>query len=335
MKVDETHRRWLSHVTGREVGESSLIQQLWSGYGACFRARLRGNCDSAMVSSDNNQHVVVKCVQPPKDMSHPRGWSSRHAHERKIRSFNVEHYFYTNLQRLTDENCKTPHCIAHDNIESNSLLVLEDLDGLGFSARATSLSIDQALPVIKWLAHFHATFLSIKDENVWKEGTYWHLSTRLEEFDAMPDSPLKHAARDISDALDNAKFKSLLHGDAKVANFCFTPAFDDCAAVDFQYTGHGVGVKDVAYFIGSALSKDDQLHGTDTCINYYFSVLRSRLVDTIGRSAFSQLEQEWRRLYSFACADFYRFLAGWSPDHWKINDVLEMHSQHALNLQVK
>ncbi|MDB2330994.1 DUF1679 domain-containing protein [Alteromonas sp.] len=330
MKVDETHRRWLADVTGRTVGKTVLIQQLWSGYGACFRAQLNKDSDGTTVKRENIQHMVVKCVQPPTDASHPRGWSSRHAHERKIRSFDVEHYFYTNLQPRTDENCKTPHCIAHDNIENNSLLVLEDLDVLGFSARATSLSIEQALPVIKWLAHFHATFLSLKNERVWKDGTYWHLSTRLDEFDAMPDTPLKHAARDISDALDNAKFKTLLHGDAKVANFCFTPAFDSCAAVDFQYTGHGVGVKDVAYFIGSALSKYDQLHGTDICINYYFTKLRSLLTDSLGVSAFNQLEQEWRQLYPFACADFYRFLAGWSPDHWKINGVLDMHSQHAL-----
>lgn len=331
MQVDEAHIRWLFDVTGKTVVESSLIQDLWSGYGACFRARLTGCNQSGMVSDDDNQHVVVKCVQPPRDASHPRGWSSPHAHERKIRSFEVEHYFYTHLQSLTDENCKTPRCLAHDNIENNSLLVLEDLDSLGFNARASSLSIEQALPVIDWLAHFHAKFLNIKDDHVWNEGTYWHLSTRLDEFNAMPDSPIKHAAHDVSYALDNATYKTLLHGDAKVANFCFTPAFDGCAAVDFQYAGHGVGVKDVAYFIGSALSEDDQLNGTDTCIDYYFSVLRSLLVDSIGHTALSQLEQEWRRLYSFACADFYRFLAGWSPAHWKINDALRMHSQSALN----
>lgn len=335
MKVDEAHRRWLSRVTDKTVGESTLIQHLWSGYGACFRAQLISNGDNAIVKRENIEQVVVKCVQPPKDTLHPKGWSSHHAHERKIHSFNVEHYFYTNLQHLTDEHCKTPHCVAHDNIESNSLLVLEDLDSLGFSARSTSLSIEQALSVIKWLAHFHATFLNIEDERVWKAGTYWHLSTRLDEFDAMPDSPLKQAAHDISDALDNAKYKTLLHGDAKVANFCFSPAFDGCAAVDFQYTGHGVGVKDIAYFIGSALSNDDQLHGTGTCINYYFKTLRSLLIDNIGHSAFSQLEEEWRGLYSFACADFHRFLAGWSPDHWKIDDVLDMHSQHVVKQLVK
>ena len=54
-----------------------------------------------------------------------------------------------------------------------------------------------------------------------------------------------------------------------------------------------------------------------TLLDYYFSALEQFLDDpTIN---FKHLEEDWRRLYKFAWADFIRFLDGWSPGHWKSN----------------
>ena len=62
---------------------------------------------------------------------------------------------------------------------------------------------------------------------LWPAGTYWHLETRPDELDAMPDGPLKNSAAMIDRRLNKATYKSLVHGDAKVANFCFSASEPD------------------------------------------------------------------------------------------------------------
>lgn len=326
-KVKPSLIDWLERTTQKEVRSPVLIQSLWSGYGACFRATLFDNAKNTSIP------VVAKCVQPSSQISHPKGWQTNTSHLRKCRSFDVEHYFYTHLQPSTTTDCLTPMCIAAASGENDSnahILVMDDLDNAGFTKRATSLSVKQAQSVLRWLAAFHARFMGIVDTNVWPEGTYWHLSTRQDEWHAMKDGPLKREASRLSTQLSSARFQTLLHGDAKVANFCFTPDFTRCGGVDFQYTGLGVGIKDVAYFIGSALSESNQRTHTTQCLDYYFDCLSTHLIDTKYESQYHQIEQEWRALYPIACADFNRFLAGWSPDHWKINGELTRQTDIAL-----
>lgn len=349
---------WLARATKKEVRSPTLIQSLWSGYGACFRATLFDKTDSTLIP------VVAKCVQPSLEVSHPKGWQSNTSHLRKCRSFEVEHYFYTQLQPCTNADCLTPTCLtaasetslnanpdanpstnpdvkkgihadknAQPNSESNSnahILVMADLDAAGYTQRTTGLSVKQAQSVLRWLAAFHARFMGIVDANVWPEGTYWHLITRQDEWQAMEDGPLKREASRLSTQLSSARFQTLLHGDAKVANFCFTPDFTQCGGVDFQYTGLGVGVKDIAYFIGSALSEVDQRAHTSSSLDYYFDCLRTQLAGTQYEPLYHEIELEWRALYPIACADFNRFLAGWSPDHWKINGELTRQTDIAL-----
>ena len=98
-------------------------------------------------------------------------------------------------------------------------------------------------------------------KKLWQKGSYWHLSTRPDELKAMQHSKLKDAAKSIDEQLNNCKYKTLIHGDAKVANFCFADDMSSVAAVDFQYVGGGCGMKDVAYFLGSCLSSSE-------CENY-------------------------------------------------------------------
>jgi Ser/Thr protein kinase RdoA (MazF antagonist) len=154
---------------------------------------------------------------------------------------------------------------------------------------------------LAWLASFHACFLGEKPNGLWKVGTYWHLATRQEELavTAKRDADLAARAPEIDRALNAARFRTFVHGDAKPANFCF--GGDRVAAVDFQYVGGGVGVKDVAYL----------LHGEPNArraLDTYFRLLRERLPSDVDGAA---LEEEWRALYPVAVTDFDRFLSGW------------------------
>ncbi|GGW76793.1 phosphotransferase [Alteromonas halophila] len=311
---------WLEQCTAKNVTHSALLQMLWSGYGECFRAWLDGNTTP----------VVVKAVVPPTYSRHPRGWNGDAGHRRKLRSFDIEHRFYTHYQPQLTSGSYAPRLLAEDKRGDAVLLVLDDLQAHGYVTQPSSLSVTQCQPVLHWLAHFHARFLNEAFTGLWQQGCYWHLATRQDEWRAMADGPLKSHAAALDDMLQQARFKTLLHGDAKLANFCFTADGTRAAAIDFQYTGSGPGIRDVAYFLGSALSDDDLLTATDTCLDMYFDELACALRSCISVTTLTDLESEWRALYPVACADFHRFLAGWSPDHRKINEALRRQTADAL-----
>ncbi|MBD3584786.1 DUF1679 domain-containing protein [Salinimonas sp. HHU 13199] len=329
--VDQVFKAWVSEqLDDPDVHAFSLLQRLWSGYGQCFR----------FFSPKYNCSLVAKAVKPPDILSHPKGWNNNDSHQRKLTSYQIERTFYSQFRaRLM---LPAPELITEDKRGDAMLLIMTDLDSQGFDQRYETLNIDQASLVLRYLAGFHATFLFSREDIVtqaqglWPRGTYWHLDTRQHEFSAMADGFLKHSAHRIDRALANCPYQTVVHGDAKVANFCFTAdAKQTCniAAVDFQYPGAGIGVQDVAYFIGSALSEDDQAEATGTCLDVYFEALRNAMPLSSSASRFhpEEVEQSWRALYPIACADFQRFLEGWSPGHWKLNTTLNHYTQKALS----
>ncbi len=131
------------------------------------------------------------------------------------------------------------------------------------------------------------------------------------------DLRLREAAITIDNKLNDCKFKTFVHGDAKLANFCFAKD-GQVAGVDFQYVGGGCGMKDVAYFIGSCLNERDCEYLENQILDTYFDYLQIAM-----KERNQELEAEWRSMYRLAWADFHRFLKGWNPDHWKINSYSE------------
>lgn len=198
-------------------------------------------------------------------------------------------------------------------------MVLEDLDAAGYPARLDRVDEHQLDACLRWLASFHATFLGERPEGLWPVGTYWHLDTRPDELAALDDPALRDAAAPIDRRLSASQFQTFVHGDAKIANFCASPKGTRVAAVDFQYVGGGCGMKDVAYLISSALDEDQAERMEQALLDRYFAFLREAL-ERYGKAVdLDALERDWRALYPVAWTDFFRFLQGWSPGHWKIH----------------
>jgi hypothetical protein len=299
-----------------------VIQSLWSGYGEIVRYDLEGTSRSS---------VVVKRIAPPDRRNHPRGWDSNFSHARKIESYRVESNWYQYWSRRCDELCRVPDCLGIKNLEAELIIILEDLDEVGFRRRPDELNENDIQACLSWLANFHARFMNDKAENLWEVGTYWNLSTRPDEWDAMEDSLLKQSASLLDDRLNNACFNTIVHGDAKSDNFCFSELGGTVAAVDFQYVGGGCGMKDVAYFMGSCMDEKDCERDEQRYLNYYFKELKRALERYDKQLNFLDLEQEWRELFPIAWTDFYRFLQGWMPTHSKINSYTKRLAEDVLS----
>jgi thiamine kinase-like enzyme len=288
------------------VMEQEMIQELWSGYGKIIRVALKGGSVGS---------VVLKHIQLSQNANHPRGWATDIGHQRKLRSYEVETAWYRTYSEHSA--ARLPQCLAIERQENEVLIVLEDLNLSGYSLRKQTVAWEEIACCLEWLAQFHASYLGKVPQGLWEVGTYWHLATRPHELAVMDDEQLKAAAPLIDDKLNSCTYKTFVHGDAKLANFCFAKN-GQVAGVDFQYVGGGCGMKDLAYFIGSCLDEKDCERLEGKILDTYFKYLQHELEERNDA-----LETEWRSLYRVAWADFHRFLKGWSPGHWKINSYSE------------
>ena len=315
-ELDPILERVASILGVSDVQFIEQIQSLWSGYGLLFRARV------------GEASVVVKWISPTSEIHHPRGLVGDFAHQRKLRSYEVERRFYAEQSGALQSASPIPEYLGSHSWGDSSVLVLSDLQCAGFAANRGEISRSGIHACLQWLAAFHSHFLGRSVPNVWEVGTYWHLDTRPQELAATRELRLKDSASEFDHRLTSAQFQTVVHGDAKVANFCFTSDESAVAAVDFQYVGGGVGIKDVAYLLSSCLSEDELVDHEAVLLEHYFMSLDRYLASRSISSA--PVIREWRWLYPIAWADFARFLSGWAPSHWKLHGYTERQVDEAL-----
>ncbi len=347
------------------VNKIEQVQDLWSGYGEISRFKIARDKHSC-------HYCILKYINFTKQKQHPRGWQSDFSHNRKLQSYINEQLFYQNFAHHLPKSCKIPELKATGKSDRNLWLIMEDLDQIGLDERITPRFVlkDQSLATgyaavakninkpflqkrlkedeylvkvfgaARWLASFHAYFLNTPFDNFEQPGTYWHLGTRPHELETMPNSPLKKSAEKIDNILEHANYQTLVHGDAKIANFCFNPSIEtsypqiSVAAVDFQYVGRGAGIKDLIYLLGSCFDSNGLNKHSNAVEELYFEKLKQHLIKTYSWPMDNcvNLTNEWKRLIPFAWADFERFLVGWASDHVKLNEYSSEQTNKALRL---
>ena len=300
-----------------------LVQTLWSDYGEILRFHLDG-CE--------HDSVIVKTIREPDKKAHPRGWNTEAGNQRKLHSYQVEHHWYKEWVHQCDSNSKVAEFYGGYDDGNLRLVVMEDLDASGYACRSEGFNEAGLKACVRWLAEFHACFLGKEPQGLWPIGTYWHLATRQDELHKMQSGALRDHAEEIDRRLNTARYQTIVHGDAKLANFCFSDSYKQVAAVDFQYIGGGVGVKDLAYFLGSCLSNDELFNLELMCLDEYFMCLTQAIKRRNISVDIDALKRDWSTLYSFSVADFARFLEGWQPGHRKLNAYTQYHVDKALSL---
>jgi len=311
---DYLKRELLEISGGKEISRMEKIQSLWNGYGDLLRVSITGG---------NPSSLIVKHIKFVSKAS------SDVSHQRKMKSYQVEMHWYSKGDFPNRENHYIPRCFRTLEKDGEGVLILEDLKECGFPLVKSTTGRKNVSACLHWLAAFHADFLGENPAGLWDQGTYWHLETRQQEWQVLKDSKLKEAAVPIDHRLKSARYKTLLHGDTKLANFCFSADGQKAAAVDFQYIGGGCGMKDLAYFIGSCYS-DEQCEKMETpLLDEYFSYLESAIEQRqrgprpVANLDIPLLLAEWRSLYPVAWADFHRFLKGWTGGRWNKNSYSE------------
>ena len=307
--------QFILEATGAEnLKRLGVVQTLWSGYGSIVRIALEGTKFSS---------VIVKHVQP-ENGKHPRGWNTDLSHRRKLKSYEVETNWYRDQSNgEINQYARIPKCFGVKNSGSECLIVMEDLDASGYGERRSSVNLEEMHLCVRWLARFHSYNIGRSSDGLWETGTYWHLETRPDELDQLEDPELKAIAPAIDEKLKRSTFKTLVHGDAKLANFCFSQEGSGVAAVDFQYVGGGCGMKDLAYFVGSCFRDQEAEEKEEEILDFYFQELSKAILSLGSSKSAADIEEDWRPLYKVAWADFHRFMKGWSPGHWKLSDYSE------------
>ncbi|KAM0704615.1 hypothetical protein Q7P35_008849 [Cladosporium inversicolor] len=204
-----------------DVLSLSLLQSLWAGYGQICRvaaspksasaSTLKSSADgstpkdSVMSTPKDTHSYILKLISPPSSSRSDEG------HIRKILSYQIEQYFYTQLAPQLPATIPVAKCLASINKQrpdggSTTAIILSDLaeEYPVAGEKRAALTERQALSALDWLSNFHGFWWSrvedldhnelvlppleqVKREtpssnSIWLNGGYTYLATRQSEY---------------------------------------------------------------------------------------------------------------------------------------------------------
>ena len=211
-----------------DVLSLSLLQSLWAGYGQICRVAASPKAasanvqrssadgstpkDSVMSTPKDTHSYILKFISPPSSKRNDEG------HIRKILSYQIEQYFYTQLAPQLPATIPVAKCLASINEQrpdggSTTAMILSDLaqDYPVAGEKRAALSYKQALSALDWLSNFHGFWWSRVEDldrsklvlppfeqakretpssnSVWLNGGYTYLATRQSEYQNLVHDP--------------------------------------------------------------------------------------------------------------------------------------------------
>ena len=166
------------------------LQSLWAGYGEICQVRAESNCQPIA--------FILKHIDPP--VTRTNGSLPNEGHIRKILSYQIEQFFYTQLAPQMPKEIAIASCVAsasHGSGSNSTAMLLTNLrvEYPVAGEKRAELSERQTYAALEWLANFH--------------GFWW---SKVEEMDksklCLP--PLEHFAKHGSTALGDPQV--WLHG---------------------------------------------------------------------------------------------------------------------------
>ncbi|KAJ5919063.1 hypothetical protein N7466_010006 [Penicillium verhagenii] len=210
-----------------ELVSCSTLQTLWAGYGRICAITARATTEDAARKLDKLcglesgvvgtiYPLVLKLISPPRNNSTS---NADEGHLRKMLSYEVEQYFYTDVVPLLGDDIAVANCLASTRGMSGHGECEEELRGLMATimvdlrpkfpvvgGRRGALNCTQVYAALDWLARFHGRSLGLKPSNLddyilppllestkrqstgkvrsglWLNGGYTYLATRGKEY---------------------------------------------------------------------------------------------------------------------------------------------------------
>ena len=191
-------------------------------------------------------------------------------------------------------------------------LVLEDLSGMVSPDQIEGASAEQARLAVREIAKLHGTFWGRVDEGPMaaffdlahpeycgavQMGYYAYLQPTLETFGDFFKPELRALAENYAPKLAqhlagvSGQHRTFIHGDFRLDNMFFgQPGEDRFCAVDWQISGRGAGLYDVAYFLAGSVATEVRRQIEDAALAEYCDI-----VCAMGAQDFSV--EECRRQY--------------------------------------
>jgi hypothetical protein len=283
------------------IKEIDPLSSLWKGFGCIARVKF-----------DRGPTRILKYIDPPLFEKK----SNETSFNRKLQSFENENNWYQYQISCLQGMHFGPFCLGTLEKDNRRVFILEDLffSGHQHMPIGERLSDTEINAILKWLVQLHIHFLTRSDHHFSKRGSYWHLETRKDEYNRLPNGKWRKAALKANDLLVNTRYSTVIHGDAKLSNFLYLKKENAVSGFDFQYTGTGSGVQDIVTFLVSSFTDEELLRLSDLMFDRYFDLLEKNLKQSNIDISFQSLKNEWESLIPYAWFDYFRFLKGWKPD---------------------